>query len=739
MILTNSTSSKVGPTNVNAIASATAAFLQFMVYLATTISQAITGSVGLIKNGTGTLTLTANNTYTGATTINAGTLQIGNNSPASIASTSIVNNANLIYSTNIASGTSSLASSTTGTGNLTATALLIKLNGNITQSGNVSLTGSTAAIFFGSGIELVSDTTIAAGNITITGDLGRRTANGGNLTLNTSATNGAINLDISISRSGVWYGFTTFTVNAGTGNLTVSGLNASNAIWTATSGLSLVGALNISSNLNIVISALNLTATANSSVTGNLSLSGTTNTWTVNSGLTMTISGNISGTSAAITKNGTGTLTLSGNNSYTGGTTISAGTLEIGSAGRLGGGSYAGAIANSGNFIYSGTNAQTLSGIISGTGALTQNAASTLTLSGNNTYSGTTTINAGTLLLNNANAITGSAVTVANGATLSMSGYLTYLNTNPVTITGTGAPGQNGALYLMNVVVWAAPIILNGNSTIFSYGGALNSTLNGAITGTGNLSLVSQGGSPSHNAPWLLNAASTYNGSTVIRNSDGLLDITVKLGVNNALPTTTSLNLEGATSQAVNTFTTLDLNGKNQTLAGLTDTNSSSASAGVTFGKRVINSSSTLSTLTLNIVSGTNTYGTSVIRVLAGTIGGTTAAGVAANNLALTKTGAGALFLDGDLTYTGATSIAVGTLRAKKTVGASTATATFTGGGTSLSVAFNVAPPSATTTNFRFFQGTTTQTYGTITLTGVPAGTTATYTSATSTLAVTVP
>jgi autotransporter-associated beta strand protein len=75
------------------------------------------------------------------------------------------------------------------------------------------------------------------------------------------------------------------------------------------------------------------------------------------------------------------------------------GTLEIASTGRLGGGSYSGNIANSGTFIYSGTNNQTLSGIISGSGVLAKNGTATLTLAGNNTYTGNTTINAGTLKL----------------------------------------------------------------------------------------------------------------------------------------------------------------------------------------------------------------------------------------------------------------------------------------------------------------------------------------------------
>jgi autotransporter-associated beta strand protein len=106
----------------------------------------------------------------------------------------------------------------------------------------------------------------------------------------------------------------------------------------------------------------------------------------------------------------------------------------------------------------------------------------------------------------------------------------------------------------------------------------------------------------------------------------------------------------------------------------------------------------------------------------------------------LNKTGNGTLDLTAaTLTYTGSTTIQGGFIRARKTVGASTATATFHSAGLSLVVSFNVAPPSGTTT-FRFFQGTTTQSYApaVISLSGVPVGTTATYNSATSTLSVIV-
>ena len=112
-----------------------------------------------------------------------------------------------------------------------------------------------------------------------------------------------------------------------------------------------------------------------------------------------------------INKSGTGTLVLGGNTLYTGATTITGGTLEIGVNGRLGSGAYSANLTNNSTFIYSGTNNQTLSGTISGIGNMTKNAASTLTLSGNNSYSGTATINAGTLKVASAGAL-GQAETI---------------------------------------------------------------------------------------------------------------------------------------------------------------------------------------------------------------------------------------------------------------------------------------------------------------------------------------
>jgi len=139
--------------------------------------------------------------------------------------------------------------------------------------------------------------------------------------------------------------------------------------------------------------------------------------------------GAVSG-SGSLVKRGTGTLTLTGANSHVGGTTIAAGTLQIGNGGTTG--SLTGNVANQGILIFNRSDATSFGGIVSGSGSLIKAGAGTLTLTAANSQTGTTIVQAGTLLVDGsiagalvadagrvggAGSIGGSA-TIGNGATL---------------------------------------------------------------------------------------------------------------------------------------------------------------------------------------------------------------------------------------------------------------------------------------------------------------------------------
>ncbi|EBY1755661.1 hypothetical protein DU184_23900, partial [Salmonella enterica subsp. enterica serovar Fresno] len=103
--------------------------------------------------------------------------------------------------------------------------------------------------------------------------------------------------------------------------------------------------------------------------------------------------------SGQVVKSGDETLTLSGANSYTGGTTISGGTLVATSVDALGSGDV------TDNVVLELNTGGTFDNVISGSGQVVKSGDKTLTLSGSNTYTGGTTINDGTLIASNVEAL----------------------------------------------------------------------------------------------------------------------------------------------------------------------------------------------------------------------------------------------------------------------------------------------------------------------------------------------
>ena len=188
-----------------------------------------------------------------------------------------------------------------------------------------------------------------------------------------------------------------------------------------------------------------------------------------------TLSGSISGLIAANVQ--AGTLILTGNNSgFTGTTSVSAGATLQGRAQSL-----PNTISNDGLVRFAQIDAGEFSGLISGAGGVEKSEAGTLTISSAQTYTGTTAINAGTLLLTGSLA---SPTTIASGATLAGTGTINGAVTN----AGILAPGLGTSAGAFTIVgnytsnngvlatnIWGTPaapqadrLVVSGNGSVAS-------------------------------------------------------------------------------------------------------------------------------------------------------------------------------------------------------------------------------------------------------------------------------
>lgn len=514
----------------------------------------------------------------------------------------------------------------------------------------------TATINNGAGGVLSFHNTTTAATSTIVNDGtvnfdGSATAGGATITTNNGATTNFRGLATG--------GSAKFVTNAG-GTVDISGLTSGGM----TSG-SIEGAG------NYVLGANTLT-------TGSLNTS-------------TQVDGVISGAGGGLTKVGTGTLTLTGTNTYTGATTISAGTLAISGFGSIStssvvtvdatfdisassiafnaittlSGSASGVVNMGGNGLVM-TNASTeFAGVIQGTGGV-EIFGGTQTLSGVNTYSNATQIDAGaTLALKGAGSIASSAFVSfsAPNATLDIS-----QTTSGTSVRGLGSPGGSGI-----VALGSKTLTITSGST---FGGVIQ---DGGIAGGSGGSVVIASG-----AVQALGGVNTYTGATTIQ-ALGELDLVNSGGTDGSIATSSNVVVNGTFDiTALNAGTsikslsgsgnvhlgvnTLTITAGNGTFAGVIDESGGSAGLTITGGTQTLTGASTYSGFTtvaggtlvvdgslLNSPVSVNTGGTLAgIGAVAGigVNGGTLAPGSAANPY-------GTLSVTGSVTFTAASTYQV--------------------------------------------------------------------------------
>lgn len=182
-------------------------------------------------------------------------------------------------------------------------------------------------------------------------------------------------------------------------------------------------------------------------------------------------------TPGGLTKNGDGRLILTGGNLYTGGTTINAGTLQIGNGGTAG--SILGDVTDNGSLVFNHSDNVIFDGIISGRGSLTQAGTGKLTLISDNTFTGGTTINGGTLQLGQIGGAIGPVGSIVGDVT--DNGSLVFARDIDQTfdgvIRGSGSLEQAGTqtLTLTGNNTYAGGTTLSGGSLQIGNGGTTGS------------------------------------------------------------------------------------------------------------------------------------------------------------------------------------------------------------------------------------------------------------------------
>lgn len=574
-----------------------------------TIGSVLSGAgTSLTKNGTGILVVSGANTYAGNTLITAGTLQIdGSRVVPGTGTTSQLQvgfgsgtNGNLIIGSGagtVTFGGNGYANAAQiggngGTGTLTINGGIVNLIGT-TGTGATTLhigvqvagTGGTGTVTVNGGTLNIGQRILMGANNAVTN--GTLTIAGGTVNVGTNGTLGYTGND----PGSVQFGIGTAAVNLDGGTLKLFGFKSSVVGNTINFNGGTVTALG---NQGFFIGnngASDAAPNAVGLITAKVKAGGAifdTNNFNITIGSALVV--DPMSTGGGLTKLNTGTLTLSGASTYTGATAIKNGTLALGGgndrlpagttvtlgdgitntngifrldsrsqqlAGLLTAGTGTGNRVVNGNAtaatlmlnIAAGTNI--FGGILGGTGtnennfALTKSDIGTLTLTGANTYTGATNINAGNLIISGSGVIANNAsntITIGNGGTLTMDRTDTW-----------GASGGAG-----NPVI---PIVISAGGIMTNSGNRFNTlgplTLNGGT-------LTTTGGAIPQFPSWALRGTVTVGGSvpSTISNGSGT-NPAINLGANSVTGTTFDVADSTGNPSTDLTVTALLQNGSN--------------------------------------------------------------------------------------------------------------------------------------------------------------------------------
>ena len=655
---------------------------------------ALTSFARAIVLGAGTSTIvnqgTALNEITGVIS-GAGALYLGSSSAGiGLASTYTYSGgavvgpgANLVLRGGGAGTPNNPTSGVFGTGTVTLAGGQMRQYSNTTGTIN-NVVNVTGDITFGNGGS-TAGSTIFTGSITLVG--GTRTFTGNNTDGSTVVFNGSIGdggNGFGLTKSGagplILGGSNTYlgatTLNSGTLRL-----DNQNALRNSTLSMSGTGSLRFSST--VAANAFTFGGLASSSPAAALTLSNTAGT-----AITLTIGGNNASTSYAgslagggsVVKVGTGILSLSGSNSYAGTMTVNGGVLSVSSSNALPGWGTPGRVsvgadgtlaigndmtlqqaidagylaATSGIGFDTTAGNRTVSDAIAGSRLFVKTGANTLTLTGENTYTASTTVSGGTLQVGDG----GTTGSIVDNVTLSNSAGIAFNRSDSLTfsasVTGTGSftklgagtltlSGSNGytgattvaggvlALGSANALPAAGNITFTGGTLRYSAANTTDfaarivsstaaigiDTAGQNVTFAGNLIAGNSGGlTKTGNGTLTLSGSNTFTGAITV------LGGTLGLNADKAVPTSaTAIVLDGGALLRVSTLTPTMSNsisigssgGEIRNAAGAQWTVSGSVAGGAGTGSLVLNSSS--GEIIFGSASSTYTGGT---RILAG-------------------------------------------------------------------------------------------------------------------------